>query len=153
MGDSVQPIFPTPGHGSYPSGHATQAFAIATVLGHLAGGSGPMADGALWRLAARIAVNRTVAGIHYPVDSALGAVLGVTLGRAILARGQAVPGVVPLAFDADAWLGAGGGADFFAARLPGLLAEDGTAPVQLPASGLIAGLVSKASAEWAGRWR
>ena len=29
---TIMPMIPTPGHGSFPSGHATQAFTIATVL-------------------------------------------------------------------------------------------------------------------------
>lgn len=33
------------------------------------------------RQASRIAINRTVAGVHYPVDSAAGAVLGLTLAK------------------------------------------------------------------------
>jgi hypothetical protein len=39
-----------------------------------------------YRLAARIAINRTVAGLHYPIDSAAGAVLGTTLGDYLVAR-------------------------------------------------------------------
>ena len=33
--DQIQPIIQTPGHGALPSGHATEAFTIATVLTHL----------------------------------------------------------------------------------------------------------------------
>ena len=40
----------------------------------------------LQRLAARIAVNRTVAGVHYPVDSACGRLLGTSLGEFLVAR-------------------------------------------------------------------
>lgn len=153
---AVQPILPTPGHGSFPSGHATQAFAMAAVLDDLTGGpdgTGPW-QGPLWRLAARIAVNRTVAGLHYPLDSAFGAVLGVTLGRAILSCAGA-GGVVPQRFDAVAWLtrgSAGGGEDFHAAALPGLF-DAQPAPVALPEEPLLAALRTRARAEWAGRWR
>jgi len=38
-----------------------------------------------YRIAHRIAVNRTIAGVHYPVDSAAGAMLGRAIGEAILA--------------------------------------------------------------------
>jgi hypothetical protein len=40
----------------------------------------------LERLAARIAVNRTVAGLHYPVDSAVGRLLGTALSAFMVAR-------------------------------------------------------------------
>jgi hypothetical protein len=40
----------------------------------------------LMRLAARIAINRTVAGVHFPIDSAAGAMLGMTLGHYFVSR-------------------------------------------------------------------
>ena len=40
----------------------------------------------LERLAARVAVNRTVAGLHYPVDSAVGRLLGTSLADYMVAR-------------------------------------------------------------------
>jgi len=40
------------------------------------------------REAARIAVNRTVAGVHFPIDSVAGQVLGLTLGRYFIQRAQ-----------------------------------------------------------------
>jgi hypothetical protein len=94
----LQPMIQTLRHGTLPSGHATEAFAVATVVTHLLA----EADGDAafetrskeaasnmtqhYRLAARIAINRTVAGLHYPIDSAAGAVLGTTLGDYLVAR-------------------------------------------------------------------
>ena len=106
LSPQIQPIIATPGHSAYPSGHATEAFSHATILAALklsatgvadadligavlarlspAAEAAPVTDPVilLYRLAARIADNRTVAGVHYPVDSAHGALLGlgVTLG-------------------------------------------------------------------------
>jgi hypothetical protein len=40
----------------------------------------------MMRMAARMAINRTVAGVHFPVDSAAGATLGLTLGQYFVAR-------------------------------------------------------------------
>jgi membrane-associated phospholipid phosphatase len=102
----VQPIIQTPGHGALPSGHATESFAVAVVLARLLHAAAipagppenptdPQADppyktnGYRWqlvRLATRIAINRTVAGVHFPIDSVAGAVLGITLGQYFLAR-------------------------------------------------------------------
>lgn len=105
----LQPMIPTPEHGSWPSGHATQAFTLATVLAALTGDGGPAkvaADSQIFRLAARIAANRTVAGVHFPTDSAAGAMMGITIGNYLVARAGATkaprPKVMPLRFDGPA---------------------------------------------------
>jgi hypothetical protein len=99
----IQPIIQTPTHSAFPSGHATEAHIVATVLTHLLAAADHPEDPAFarrsveaaiaqtqhYRLAARIAINRTVAGVHYPVDSAAGAVLGITLGDFLVARASA----------------------------------------------------------------
>lgn len=85
----IQPLIQTPDHSSYPSGHATEAFAIATVLHRLMTGM-PAATGMVspvhpcFQLAFRIAANRVVAGVHFPIDSATGAVLGCAIADALL---------------------------------------------------------------------
>ncbi len=82
----VQPIIQTPTHGTWPSGHATEAFALATVLSALTGNEDWVsAKDGLFRLAGRIADNRTVAGVHFPTDSYAGAFLGVTIGQYVVA--------------------------------------------------------------------
>jgi hypothetical protein len=40
----------------------------------------------LMRQAARVAINRTIAGLHFPVDSAAGQLLGLTLGEYFVSR-------------------------------------------------------------------
>jgi hypothetical protein len=85
LSPQIQPMIPTPGHASWPSGHATEAFAIATVLQALLP-KGQKYQEQLQRQAARIAVNRTVAGLHYPVDSAAGRLLGTALAEFFVAR-------------------------------------------------------------------
>ncbi|WP_229801253.1 phosphatase PAP2 family protein [Tateyamaria omphalii] len=88
------PLIPTPSHGSLPSGHATQAAALSTVLVALL----EAADTGISHVAERrdmihatghrIAVNRTVAGVHYPIDSAAGFTIGINVGRIVAALGQ-----------------------------------------------------------------
>jgi hypothetical protein len=93
---NVQPMLLTPGHGSFPSGHSTQAYTIARVLANVCA---PRNGGrsiikreydklleVLERQAARVAVNRTVAGVHFPIDSACGRLLGTTLADYLIAR-------------------------------------------------------------------
>ncbi|MCT4578642.1 phosphatase PAP2 family protein [Donghicola sp.] len=80
----VMPIIQTPGHGSYPSGHAVESMAIASALEHFSEeGSGPKIGPAARAMARRIAFNRVVAGVHYESDNAGGEVLGEKLFKYI----------------------------------------------------------------------
>ncbi|MEM6761386.1 MAG: phosphatase PAP2 family protein [Pseudomonadota bacterium] len=88
---TVMPMIPTPGHSAFPSAHATEAFSVARLL-HGVIDQHPDhfsdADSArrlVRKQAERIAVNRTVAGVHFPIDSWAGAALGTAIGDIILA--------------------------------------------------------------------
>jgi undecaprenyl-diphosphatase len=65
---------------SFPSGHAATSFAGATVIGAIA----PRARVPLYVLAALVAWSRVYVGVHYPLDVAAGALLGVAVGLAVL---------------------------------------------------------------------
>lgn len=105
----VQPIIETPGHGTLPSGHSTEAFMAAFVLWELLKDAhldpyGEESYGIQFmKLANRIAVNRTVAGVHFPLDSAAGATLGLTLGAYFVGRAKGgVGSYTPAHFDGRA---------------------------------------------------
>ncbi len=98
----IQPMIPTPLHGAYVMGHMCEAVTITVVLCALlnpAGAAGSPAQKAtcdqLWRLALRVAENRIVAGVHFPVDTLGGIALGYWLGNYVLqaagVAGVAVP--------------------------------------------------------------
>jgi membrane-associated phospholipid phosphatase len=87
----VQPMITTPGHGAFPMGHATQVYAVAHVLKSLlklkpAKPAHARIIEQLDRQAARITTNRVVAGVHFPVDSMAGRMLGVALGEYFVGR-------------------------------------------------------------------
>ena len=89
----VVPAILTPGHSSLPSGHATEAFAVSCILHRLVvadadSGSGEITKlrGLLLALAARIANNRMIAGLHTPIDTAAGRMLGTVLADYLVAR-------------------------------------------------------------------
>jgi acid phosphatase (class A) len=73
----LDPMF-CPGHSSYPSGHATEASAVAMLLAramsHLGDPYRLPRERAL-ESARRVAENREVAGVHFPSDTAAGVAL------------------------------------------------------------------------------
>lgn len=75
------------GKNSFPSGHATSAFSLATVLAHQYWDSKykwvPITS---YTLAALAATGRVTAGNHFPADLFVGALLGVLIGRYVVKR-------------------------------------------------------------------
>lgn len=155
----IQPLIPTPGHGSWPSGHGTEAFLVATLLEALldaATANDPQRNGTasreqLQRLAARVAMNRTVAGLHFPVDSAAGRLLGTALAEFLVAR--ATRGLVHArGFDSRLFEGPGGTALDFSLHQslddgPGCSRE--TRGKRVGQAALVAWLWEEALKEWA----
>jgi hypothetical protein len=89
----VQPMIQTPGHGSLPSGHGTQAYIVSNVLCALRGQPETSVFGQqLMRQAYRVTINRTIAGVHFPVDHIAGRLLGTTLAEYFVHRCKYVPG-------------------------------------------------------------
>ena len=72
----IEVIGSRPNDASFPSGHSANAFAGAYVLSRLT----PAAQGAWWAMAALIAYSRVYLGVHYPLDVAGGAVVGLMFG-------------------------------------------------------------------------
>jgi membrane-associated phospholipid phosphatase len=83
----IQPVLQTPGHGSYPAGHATQCHLAKAVLVELLT-AGAETSEQLERLANRIGENRLVAGLHYPADIVQGKVLGEALALHFIAMAK-----------------------------------------------------------------
>ncbi|WP_234854448.1 phosphatase PAP2 family protein [Paracoccus everestensis] len=157
--DRIQPMIPEPAHPTLPSGHATQMFTLATMLSLLDDPAAKVvSDSQIYRLACRIAINRTVAGVHFPIDSAAGAVLGIQLGRYLMARGS--NGQLGSAtFDGGAFNGgAGTPRDFHYAILNQMVTnqdpstrfnDDATTARPAP---LWTSLCQRAAKEWGDRW-
>jgi hypothetical protein len=92
IGATVMPMIPTPAHSAFPSAHSTEAHAVAEVMSAFVQQQPQrFADfkrrqALLKKLAERIAVNRTVAGMHFPIDTWAGAIIGRAVGQIILAK-------------------------------------------------------------------
>jgi membrane-associated phospholipid phosphatase len=157
----IHPVIATPSHGSFPSGHAAAAYLVAALLTRIVDGAahGPNAEDLLsarFRLAARIAVNRMVAGVHYPVDSYAGAALGLAMADWLAARAGA--GVaVSRALDGDAYAApssAGSARDFHHGALRDLVKDHpkvglaAGSPLSAPVDPLLEALFERAGQEW-----
>lgn len=118
----------------------------------------------MMRLAARIAINRTVAGVHFPIDSISGGLLGLTLGDYFLARiASGDNHYAPAHFDGTA--ADIGGCDFIWSELydldhrrvrfsteagshPAVKKWGGSVHLSEPGSGPLAWLWNRAKGEW-----
>jgi membrane-associated phospholipid phosphatase len=81
---SLDVLIPTPPFPSYTSGHATASTAAATVLGYLF----PEDAAELAARAEEAKQSRLWAGIHFPIDTDMGAVGGGMIGRLVVARAR-----------------------------------------------------------------
>ena len=84
---------PSPGQtvGSFPSGHATGAFALATVFAGVYSDH-PWVSWLAYGTAGMIALSRIALGRHFPSDVIVGGMIGNSFGRMVLAHsGEAKP--------------------------------------------------------------
>jgi membrane-associated phospholipid phosphatase len=81
---SLDVLIPTPPFPSYTSGHATASTSAATVLAHLF----PDDASILLERAEEAKQSRLWAGIHFPIDTDMGALGGGMIGRLVVARAR-----------------------------------------------------------------
>jgi membrane-associated phospholipid phosphatase len=79
--DEPDPLITIPHSHSFPSGHTATSFAGATALSLLY----PRGTPAFFLFAAAIAYSRLYVGVHFPLDLAGGAVIGVATALLLLA--------------------------------------------------------------------
>jgi membrane-associated phospholipid phosphatase len=82
---TVTPLFTTPLHPSYPSGHSTVVGATSTVLGHLF----PRTAESFKLNAEEVASSRMWAGIHFRSDNETGLALGRSVAQVVIERAMA----------------------------------------------------------------
>lgn len=84
--DSLTALVTLPADSSFPSGHATSAFAAAGVVAALH----PRLRAPVLALAALIGLSRVYLGVHYPTDVVAGAALGLGIAAVAVALGRRI---------------------------------------------------------------
>ncbi len=82
------PLVDMPSNASFPSGHATQAFAAAAAIVWLV----PSLRVPALVLAALVAASRVVLGVHYASDVIVGALVGLAVGTGVALVARRVAG-------------------------------------------------------------
>ena len=100
-----------PLHGSLPSGHATEAFIVVHLLERLLPNGRSYRD-TLQRLAARTSINRTVAGVRFPIDSQAGRMLGQSLGEYLVCLCRRDRAASPGSWNSRSFVATDGAFDF-----------------------------------------
>lgn len=98
-GEGVSSFHPfSKDHQSFPSGHATNAFALATVIAEHYRGT--IVAPIVYGIATGVAFSRVNDEAHFPSDVVAGALIGRAVGRSIVARHSGAPAgkvrIVPL---------------------------------------------------------
>ena len=150
----IQPIIAVPEHGSLPSGHATEAYAAANILSALAGRCDRNAHTRLFTQASRIAINRTIAGVHFPMDSEAGKMVGTAVAEMLLTKADALKRWNPRTFvntkeDFDFPQSADSGHSYVVDTAENLEEDSTLPPPGTPQVPLVKWLWRKAKAEWA----
>jgi membrane-associated phospholipid phosphatase len=83
-GEGAYRFEPFGGDGSFPSGHTTMAFALATTLGDAS--HHPWVTAGLYTIAAGTAWSRVYDARHWPSDVFLGAAIGITAAKLVNGR-------------------------------------------------------------------
>lgn len=100
------------GNASFPSGHTTQAFAVASVIAARYGDN-PWIDSAAYGIATLVGVARIDHRAHFASDVLAGALIGHTIGRIVVRERNAPAGKISFApMLAPHFVGLGGDVEF-----------------------------------------
>jgi undecaprenyl-diphosphatase len=86
----IEALVPTPDSASFPSGHASTAFAAAIAVGAFY----PRLRWPLLGLAGLVGLSRIYLGVHYVLDVLAGAALGLALGLLVVWASRRLTGVL-----------------------------------------------------------